>query len=184
MKKDLVILLIIIFLGGLLIGGTNIQSVDDYYLTHIDDITQDSDIVTVRINCNTILDNWNDLDASLKYEKYVPKDGIILDFTDYVLRANDTAFDILLRVTRYNKIQMAYQGADYNIYNSIYVQGINHLFEFSCGFHSGWTYRVNGKFPNVGSSKYLLQDGDILEWLYTCDLGRDLDMLDFDNNLN
>ena len=35
-------------------------------------------------------------------------------------------------------------------------------------------YRVNGEFPNKGCSDYKLSDGDFIEWVYTCDLGRDV----------
>ena len=35
-------------------------------------------------------------------------------------------------------------------------------------------YRVNGVFPDVGCGEYQLSDDDRIEWLYTCDLGRDL----------
>ena len=59
-------------------------------------------------------------------------------------------------------------------YGSVYVQGINHLYEFSCGELSGWMYKVNGVFPNYGCSKYVLKNGDKIEWVYTCDLGRDV----------
>ena len=69
---------------------------------------------------------------------------------------------------------MEYQGADLNSYGSVYVQGINYLYEFSCGPLSGWMYKVNEVFPNYGSSKYELEDGDVISWVYTCDLGRDV----------
>lgn len=39
---------------------------------------------------------------------------------------------------------------------------------------SGWMYKVNGEFPGYGSSKYKLSNGDVIEWVYTCDLGRDV----------
>ena len=35
-------------------------------------------------------------------------------------------------------------------------------------------YKVNGVFPNYGCSKYTLKNGDVVEWVYTCDLGRDV----------
>ena len=35
-------------------------------------------------------------------------------------------------------------------------------------------YKVNGWFPNYGCSRYSVQDGDVIEWVYTCDLGRDV----------
>lgn len=174
MKKDLIAICIVLLLLVFVCTGTKIQSVDDYYLTHIDDITEDSETVFLSIECGTILDNWEDLDPALRYEKYVPSDGVILQKAEYVLRPNDTVYDILDRAIRHNKIQMEYQGANENSYGSVYIQGINYLYEFSCGPLSGWMYRVNGEFPNYGCSKYELKDGDVIEWVYTCDLGRDV----------
>jgi hypothetical protein len=173
-KKDILSISVIIFLIAVVINGTNIQSIDEYYLTHIDDITPDSETVTISIRCDTILDNYDDLDPALRSEEFVPTDGVILPPTEYVLRPGDTVFDILDRAVRYNKIQMEYQGADQNSYGSVYIQGIHYLYEFSCGHLSGWMYRVDGEFPNYGCSKYKLKDGQIIEWIYTCDLGRDI----------
>ena len=174
MKKDLVALFAIILIIAALINGTNIQSVDEYYLTHIDDITPSSETVTISIRCDTILRNYEDLDPALQSPEYVPPDGVILPVTTYVLRPGDTVFDILNRAVRYNKIQMEYQGADQNSYGSVYIQGIHYLYEFSCGPLSGWMYRVDGEYPNYGCSKYELKDGQHIEWVYTCDLGRDV----------
>ena len=55
-----------------------------------------------------------------------------------------------------------------------YIEGINNIYEFSCGELSGWMYCVNGEYPNVGCSDYKIKDGDNIEWYYTCDLGEDL----------
>ena len=124
-----------------------------------------------------MLNNYDDLDPALKTGDYIPSDGIILPPTEYVLRDGDTVFDILNRVVRRNRIQMEYQGADENSYGSVYIQGINYLYEFSCGPLSGWMYRVDGEFPNYGCSKYKLKDGQVIEWIYTCDLGADVGCL-------
>lgn len=131
--------------------------------------------VTIAIRVGTLLKHWNKLDPSLQSEKYVPKNGIILKATKYeLLSEKDTVWDVLQRATKEHKIQMEYQGANENIYNSVYVEGINHLYEFSAGELSGWMYKVNGVYPNYGCSQYVLKDGDIIEWNYTVDLGRDL----------
>lgn len=172
MKKDIVAILIVVFLVVIIACGTKIQSVDDYYLTHIDDIKDDSETITISIRCDTILDNWDKLDDNLKYEKYVPQSGTILDEYVMVLRKDDTVYDVLNRAVRHHKIQMeCVYSANYG---SVYVQGINQLYEFSCGELSGWMYKVNGIFPNFGCSKYKLANGDVVEWVYTCDLGRDV----------
>ncbi len=172
MKKDLFAICIVIFILALVFSGVKIQSVDEYYLVHIDDITPESQTVFLTIRCDTILDNWQQLDPALRYEKYVPSDGVILKRHEYVLRDGDTVYDILDRAIRHNKIQME---CAYSVnYASVYVKGINHLYEFSCGELSGWMYTVNGIFPNYGCSKYVLRDGDEIVWSYTCDLGRDV----------
>ena len=168
MKKDILAILFIILAAVFVINGTEIQSVDEYYLTHIDDITEESETVFISVNCKTAIDNSEDLEKPLKDGDYLPEDGIILPKTEYVLRRGDTVFDILSRATRYNKIQMEYQGADKNSYGSVYVQGISYLYEFSCGPLSGWMYKVNGWFPNYGCSACKVENGDDIVWCYTC----------------
>lgn len=174
MRKDILMIAFVVFLIAVVINGTKIQSVEEYHQTHIDDITEDSETVYISIEASTALDHWEQLDPALQSEKYVPDDGVILERTEYVLRPKDTVFDILLRTVRHNQIHMEFQGADENVYSSVYIQGINHLYEFSCGPLSGWMYAVNGQFPDYGISKYDLEDGDEIEMKYTCDLGRDL----------
>lgn len=174
MKKDILALFALVLVIAVVAGGTNVQSVDEYYLTHIDDITPESETVFISIRCDTILDNYDELDPALQSEEFVPPDGVILPPTEYVLRPGDTVFDILDRAVRYNRIQMEYQGADKNSFGSVYVQGIHYLYEFSCGPLSGWMYRVDGEYPNFGCSKYELKDGQNIEWIYTCDLGEDV----------
>jgi len=60
------------------------------------------------------------------------------------------------------------------MYKSAYIEGINGLYEFDRGELSGWMYSVNDWFPNYGCSRYQLKDGDVIEWVYTCDLGYDV----------
>ena len=174
MKNDIIALFVMILVAAVLIRGTNIQSVDEYYLTHIDDITENSETVFISIRCDTILENYDMLDPALQSDEFVPPNGIILPKTEYVLRPGDTVFSILDRAVRYNRIQMEYQGASENNYGSVYIRGIHYLYEFSCGPLSGWMYRVDGEFPNYGCSKYELHDGQTIEWVYTCDLGHDV----------
>ena len=172
MRKDLLVLGFVAFIIALLISGTKIQSVEEYYVTHIDEITETSETVFLTIRSDVVLSQLDRLPDEIL--PYIEEDGIILERSQYVLRPNDTAFSILNRATRHHRIQMEYQGADMNIYNSVYVQGIQYLYEFSCGPLSGWMYKVNGIYPNYGCSQYVLEDGDVIEWDYTTDLGRDL----------
>ena len=174
MKKDLLILFALVLAVVLLVQGVHIQSVDEYYLTHLDDIGPDSETVILSIRCDTVLKNYGKLNKSLRSDKYVPPDGVILAATEYVLRPGDTVFDVLYRAVRANRIQFEYQGADQNAFGGVYVKGIHYLYEFSCGSNSGWVYSVNGEFPNYSCSDYVLKDGDVIVWSYTCDLGQDV----------
>ena len=49
MKKNIVMIGIMLVLALVLIRGTKIQSVDEYYLTHMEDIQEDSETVTISI---------------------------------------------------------------------------------------------------------------------------------------
>ena len=107
MKKDILAVFAIILIVAAVINGTHIQSVDEYYLTHIDDITSESETVKISIRCDTILDNYGNLEPALQSDEFVPPDGIILPETEYVLREDDTVFDILDRAVRYNRMKTA-----------------------------------------------------------------------------
>lgn len=91
---------------------------------------------------------------------------------DMVFTEGESVFDVLLRVCTEQKIHMEF--TETPMYQSAYIEGIGNLYEFDCGDLSGWMYRVNGCFPNYGCSQYTLADGDVIEWLYTCDLGKDV----------
>lgn len=129
-----------------------------------------SGICTVSITCNTLLENQDLLNKDKR--ELVPADGVILPATQVSFEAGETVFDILQRVTREKKIHMEY--VDTPLYDSAYIEGIANLYEFDAGNLSGWNYRVNDWFPNYGCSQYILQDGDVVEWMYTCDLGKDI----------
>ena len=176
-KKNIILIIAAAAVLIAAVFGLNIQSVDEYYSGGTDDGSSSeiqSRTVTLEIRCDTVLKNYENLDDQLKSDEYVPPDGVILPATEYELIEGDTVFSVLSRAVREKKIQMEYQGADGNSYKTVYVQGIHHLYEFSCGPLSGWMYRVNGEFPNKGCSDYELKDGDVIEWVYTCDLGRDI----------
>ena len=49
-----------------------------------------------------------------------------------------------------------------------------YLNEFDYTPQSGWMYCVNDWYPNYGCGQYVVKSGDVIEWNYTCDLGKDL----------
>ena len=125
---------------------------------------------TFSIECSTILNNLDQLDPD-KLEM-VPSNGVILASTKVAFYEGESVFDVLQRVCKDNGIHM--EASWTPIYNSAYIEGIHNLYEFDCGNLSGWMYRVNGWYPNYGCSRYQLQQGDVVEWRYTCDLGNDI----------
>jgi hypothetical protein len=99
-----------------------------------------------------------------------PQDkGVILDAVTVDIKPGDTVMDILKRVTREKKIQMEVTGAK----ATAYVKGIDNIYEFDYGAKSGWIYRVNGTVPKSGAGVYGVKGGDVIEWLYTVDLGKE-----------
>ena len=125
---------------------------------------------TLYVECSTILNNMSELTEGK--ESLVPADGVIYAKQTVTFHEGESVFDVLLREMQNNRIHMEYVMTA--MYNSNYIEGINNLYEKDCGRWSGWMYCVNGWYPNYGCSRYQVQEGDEIEWHYTCDLGRDL----------
>lgn len=125
---------------------------------------------TISIDCATILNNLDELDPT-KLD-VLPADGTVLAAVTVEFSEGESVFDVLQRTCRENNIHL--EASFTPAYNSAYVEGINNLYEFDCGELSGWMYSVNGWFPNYGCSRYVLHDGDVVRWRFTCDLGADL----------
>ena len=114
-------------------------------------------VTTITIRCDTVAGEREDL----------PEDGVILPATELELPEGTSAYGQLLAAVRSYAIPMTDRGG--------YVAGLAQLYEFDFGELSGWVYRVNGVMAPVGCDDCLLQPGDAVEWLYTRELGRDLD---------
>ncbi len=125
---------------------------------------------TLKITCMTLLDNLDSLSDGVA--KLVPESGVIFDETAIAISEGDSVFDVLKRELKSAK--MHFEFVNTPALNTVYIEGIANIYEFDCGDLSGWTYKVNGQFPGYGCSQYMLSDGDSIEWLYTCDLGRDV----------
>ena len=125
---------------------------------------------TLSISCATILDNLDLCDPE-KVE-LVPAGGWILQPMTVTFYEGESVFNVLQRTCKQQKIHMEFSNTP--IYNSAYIEGIHNLYEFDVGNLSGWMYKVNDWFPNYGCSRYQLKDGDVIEWVYTCDLGYDV----------
>lgn len=131
--------------------------------------TPAAETITLSIRCPLALESSALSDA---IRAVLPSNGIILPETEVELQAGESVWDVFQRVCHDEGVALE---ADWTpAYNTAYVRGVGHLYEFDCGRGSGWIYRVNGAVPNVGCSSYALKAGDTVEWLYTCDFGNDL----------
>lgn len=134
------------------------------------DNASETQTCTMSVTCKTILNNIEEFNKE-KIE-ILPDDGVI--FAEQVVEfyEGESVFNLLRREMKKNKIHMEFVNTP--VYGSSYIEGIANIYEFDCGELSGWMYKVNDEFPNYGCSLYKLKQGDKVEWIYTCDLGRDV----------
>jgi hypothetical protein len=126
-----------------------------------------SETITISISAATILNNMDRFNPQKQH--LIPPNGIILNPVTLEFREGLSVFDYLKKITSERDISLRYSSIP-----SVYVREIAGIAEFDGGGTSGWQYKVNGIAPNVGMGSYRLKNGDRVEILYTCDLGRDL----------
>ena len=141
----------------LLIGTVSIQSPEGYYAGKPRGETNLKTVISIR--CDTVAGE----------SPHAPADGVILAEEKIPMAEGESAFDQLLEATRMHRIQMEFDGTT----AGTYVRGIGYLYEFAFGDLSGWMYKVNGVYADVGCSQYRLRDGDRVEWVYTKTLGKE-----------
>ena len=156
--KNFLFVGIVTVIGMSAVYFIRIESADNYYSDKFDQKDRQG-AVTISIHCDTLVGKFQ--------SEYIPENGIILDVTEIPIAEGDTVYKVLTETVQANHIQMEHK-------ENGYIAGINYLYELQYGDLSGWMYRVNGEFPSVGCNEYLLHDGDSIEWLYTCNIGNDL----------
>ncbi len=146
---------------------TNIETPENFYNGIQKEKTDPIGTVTMSIKCDKAI--------GLVKNDYIPSDGVILAETEFVIEKNDSVYDILTEAARMYGIHVDSKGSAASPHGMSYISGINYLYEFDLGDLSGWIYRVNGISPAVGCGEYKLSDGDKIEWIYTLELGHDID---------
>ncbi len=153
-------------IGILVLGASGavwfirIQSPEEYYHQSAVQKENPSGTVSITIRCDTLIGKAD--------SEAIPADGVILEKTEIPLSEGETVYDILMQTAQAYGIQTEHN-------SSYYISGIQYLYEMQYGDLSGWMYRVNGEMPSVGCAEYFLKDGDFIEWLYSCEIGNDLD---------
>ena len=118
---------------------------------------------TLSVSCSDVLENMDRLNPDKA--ELIPADGYIFPPTEVSFNEGESVFNVLRRTMKERGIHMEFVNTP--MYNSAYIEGINNLYEFDCDGDSGWKYRVNGWYPGYGCSRYMLKQGDVVEWIYT-----------------
>lgn len=109
---------------------------------------------------------------TLSIDKKTIDKGYVLSPTKVEITEGESVWNVFKRVLDNKNIDYDY--SFHEKYNSVYIESIDGDGEFDHGSGSGWMYNVNGWYPNYGASLYELEDGDVVQWRYTTDLGADL----------
>lgn len=136
---------------------TDFQSPESYYDGSAPEKADPVGTVTLQITC-----------AAIAGTAGLPEDGLLLAPTAFPISAKDTVYTLLTDAAQTCGLRLDVSGGA----GTRYVRGINQLYEFDHGDLSGWLYLVNGETPSEGCDQYQLQNGDVVEWRYTTDMGR------------
>ncbi|MBQ3114834.1 MAG: DUF4430 domain-containing protein [Clostridia bacterium] len=124
-------------------------------------------LCSLTIKCNTVFDNLDKLKNGKA--EIIPQNGIMYENNRLTFQEGETVLDVVVRETKNNNIDI-----DYTTFGSAYIRSIGSLAEFDCGGQSGWLYRVNGEVANLATNQYVIKNGDIIELIYSCKLGKDI----------
>ena len=125
---------------------------------------------TVAVYCGTALQNIDLL--SEEKRELIPADGVLLQAQTVAFAPGESAFDVLQRALEDAGVHIQYNGTAAQ--QTAYIQAIGNLYELDCGERSGWLYYVNRAYPEAGISQQIVAEGDLFEWIYTCDYGEDI----------
>lgn len=139
-----------------------IQSPRDYYADD-SSFADAAGTVTFSIRCDLLPDDHT--------HEHLPEDGWISQEASYPISEGETVLTLLRRICREQNLQIEIDGTSDAL---AYIRGIENLYELEYGTLSGWVYRVNGESPSVGCGQFSLSDGDVVEWIYSLDLGNDI----------
>lgn len=126
--------------------------------------------VTVSADCTAALSNMELIAEDVNPRDVIPSDGVVIKQCEVALQEGSSAFDALTAAAREQHVRVDYTGSVYGTY----VRGIGYIQEFGFGELSGWLYKVNGEFPDISAAYFTLNEGDVVEFVYTCSLGSDV----------
>lgn len=116
--------------------------------------------VTLSIRC----------DNAVGQSDAAPGSGVFLSPCTVSVPEGSSVFTALKAACATQGITLVYNGNERM--QTIYIEGINGLFEKDCGPTSGWKYRVNGSVSGLGCSAVFLSAHDTIEWYYAIDVNQ------------
>lgn len=102
--------------------------------------------------------------------------GVILSQHNIEISSGENVLDLTTRLLDDNNIVYDASGG--------YFSMIDNQKQFDKGKASGWMYSINGEYPNLGAGTVKVKDRDIIEWLYTDNLGEDVGAIGADADVN
>ena len=162
-KKPLLLVVgIVMLLAFAVVLFSDIKTPEEYYAS----TDNSGEGITVSVSASCL----NAIEAPKKAVRDIelPSDGYIITLQSLSVADGSTAFDALISAARQQEITVDHT----NSLMGVYVSGIGGLYEFDYGSESGWLYYVNGESPSAAMSQYTLSEGDKVELVYTCELGR------------
>ena len=123
---------------------------------------------TVSIDVSKIFDHEADLNKDKA--DFVPEDGMILKKVTVVIGKDSNALDQLREACEDNDVQIEVSESQYGKF----VDGLGQIYSGDCGEWSGWMFKVNGKWAELGADATVLNENDEVEWVFVCDYNTDM----------
>lgn len=116
-----------------------------------------SSLCSLTVSCAALLEEPSALEGGL-----VPDDGILYS-REIEFSPGESAFDLLKRAMRDAGIPMEFTSSPGG---GAYIEGIANIYEFDFGDMSGWTYSVNGEYPQLSCALWEVGAGDRIVFEY------------------
>ena len=142
-------------------------------------LTDPDGYVTISIEDNGVRPADAEYDDEALYSTAL---GTLIQDTEVPFVEGDTAATVTMRLLDAIGLEYTYEEGYLSSLNNFELNGTYYptLAEFDAGSKSGWMYRLNNWFANQGASAFVVSDGDVIDWMYTCQLGADIGS-DYDN---
>ena len=113
--------------------------------------------------------------------KYPVALGTILPQTKVPFKAGENIAQVTIRLLENKGIGYSYTGS---VTGNFYLASIKNfevnntpydaMGEFDAGTGSGWMITLNGWFIDKSTAAFAVSDGDVIQWKYTCQVGKDI----------